>query len=79
MLEFVKNIAVDEAQTAAEVKKIIQQGLGKYTEKQALRIILSCIDLTTLEGADTKAKVEALCEKGLNFKNKGNDNGLCWD
>jgi deoxyribose-phosphate aldolase len=72
MLEFVKNIAVDEEQTAAEVKNILKQGLGKYTEKQALCIILSCIDLTTLEGTDTKAKVDALCEKGMKFKNKGN-------
>ncbi|MCX6231872.1 MAG: deoxyribose-phosphate aldolase [Bacteroidetes bacterium] len=73
MLEFVKNIAVDEEQTTVEVKNIIKKGLGKYTENEALRIILGCIDLTTLEGADTKAKVDALCEKGMNFKNKGND------
>jgi deoxyribose-phosphate aldolase len=32
---------------------------------------LNCIDLTTLEGADTKEKVNALCEKGLGYNQKG--------
>lgn len=73
MQETYKNIVVDEAKVASEVKNIIQGGLGNYTEKEALSIILNCIDLTTLEGADTKSKVDALCEKGLTYANKGKD------
>ncbi|NVN96433.1 MAG: deoxyribose-phosphate aldolase [Bacteroidetes bacterium] len=73
MLDFIKNIDVDEALVADEVKKIIEKGLGKYSEKEALRIILNCIDLTTLEGADTKNKVNTLCEKGLTYHQKGNN------
>lgn len=73
MLDKLKNITVDEAQVASDVKNILQQGLGKYTEKEALSIILNCIDLTTLEGADTKEKVNALCEKGLTYNQKGKD------
>ncbi len=73
MLDFIKNIPIDEAQVANDVKSILQKGLGKYSEKDALRIILNCIDLTTLEGADTKEKVNALCEKGLSYNQKGKD------
>lgn len=70
MLDFVKKITIDEAKIAEDVKNIIQKGLGKYSEKDALRILLNCIDLTTLEGADTKEKVNALCEKGLTYAKK---------
>ncbi len=73
MIEFQKNININESQVTEEVKNILQKGLGKYSEKDALRIILNCIDLTMLEGADTKEKVDALCEKGLNYMQKGKD------
>lgn len=73
MQDLYNNIIVDEAQIASEVKNILQGGLGKYSEKEALSIILNCIDLTTLEGADTKNKVNLLCEKALSYKNKGSN------
>ncbi len=71
MLDFNENVIIDEAQIASEVSNILEEGLRNYTESEALRIILNCIDLTTLEGADTKDKVNALCEKGLNYIQKG--------
>ena len=71
MLDFTKHITIDEALVANDVKKILEKGLGKYTEKEALSILLNCIDLTTLEGADTKEKVNALCEKGFKLQPKG--------
>jgi len=73
MIDFLKNITIDETLVTEEVKNILQKGLGKYSEKDALKIILNCIDLTTLEGADTRDKVNALCEKGLNYNQKGNN------
>ncbi|MFZ4401343.1 MAG: deoxyribose-phosphate aldolase [Bacteroidales bacterium] len=71
MLDFTNHITIDEIVVANEVKKILEKGLGKFTEKKALSILLNCIDLTTLEGADTKEKVNALCEKGLSYNQKG--------
>ncbi|MFZ4399796.1 MAG: deoxyribose-phosphate aldolase [Bacteroidales bacterium] len=71
MIDFHKNININESQVEEEVKNILQKGLGNYSEKDALRIILNCIDLTTLEGADTKDKVTAMCEKGLSYNQNG--------
>jgi deoxyribose-phosphate aldolase len=36
--------------------------------KDMLRLILSCVDLTTLEGADNKAKVTELCKKAMELQ-----------
>ena len=40
-------------------------------EKEALRFALSTLDLTTLEGSDTIAKVEALCRKASGYEAMG--------
>lgn len=54
----------------------IAQRIAKYkaqplrffdSEKTACRFLLNCIDLTTLEGSDTEAKVEELCRKAVAF------------
>ncbi|MDR0606420.1 MAG: deoxyribose-phosphate aldolase [Bacteroidales bacterium] len=37
------------------------------TAKEALAFALSCIDLTSLEGADTNAKIIDLCDKASNY------------
>ena len=37
------------------------------TSAEILRFALGILDLTTLEGADTKARVEALCKKASGF------------
>lgn len=36
-----------------------------------LKTILSCIDLTTLEGSDNKSRIERLCRRALSFGEKG--------
>jgi deoxyribose-phosphate aldolase len=41
------------------------------SERDAMRFSLGILDLTTLEGADTKQKVEALCRKAVSFSEKG--------
>lgn len=40
-----------------------QQPLRYFTEQDAYRFIINCIDLTTLEGSDNKLKIEQLCAK----------------
>jgi len=37
------------------------------SEKQAIRLALDCIDLTTLEGIDNSAKIEQLCNNAIQF------------
>jgi deoxyribose-phosphate aldolase len=37
------------------------------TEKEALTFALSCIDLTSLEGSDTMAKITELCDRASNY------------
>lgn len=37
--------------------------------REVLRQVFSCIDNTTLEGSDTKAKVSALCKRSLELQN----------
>lgn len=39
--------------------------------QDSLRLLLSCIDLTTLEGNDTDAKVKALCDQARGFRQWG--------
>ena len=41
------------------------------TEEKMLHFALSILDLTTLEGADTKAKVEKLCQKATGYAPQG--------
>ncbi|MDY0285978.1 MAG: deoxyribose-phosphate aldolase [Bacteroidales bacterium] len=45
--------------------------MDKHTVKQ----LLSFVDLTTLSGDDTRAKVDALCQKALNLQKKNNGQG----
>lgn len=53
----------------------IKNRAGKITDRtfsdseraSALRLILSCIDLTTLEATDTEARVKALCDQAKSF------------
>jgi deoxyribose-phosphate aldolase len=39
--------------------------------KDAYRFLLSCIDLTTLEGSDTDARIKDLCKKAVSFGESG--------
>lgn len=49
---------------------ILEKKLSQQEEANALKTILSIIDLTTLNGNDTKEKVNNLCEQAINFENK---------
>jgi hypothetical protein len=44
---------------------LAKRSLKKETKVQALRLAISMIDLTTLEGKDTPGKVLALCRKAI--------------
>jgi deoxyribose-phosphate aldolase len=56
-------VAIDEVGVADRVDRLTKRSIKKASKLEALRMVLSMIDLTTLEGADTPGKVRQLCAK----------------
>jgi deoxyribose-phosphate aldolase len=56
---------VDNAAIAARVARIQTRSIKTDSKLHLLRLALSMVDLTTLEGQDTPGKVRALCGKAL--------------
>ncbi len=70
MFEFSKYSYSSEDDLKLRISKILNKSFEDINKKETLRLILSFIDLTTLEGSDTDKKVKQLCEKALSFKEK---------
>ncbi len=47
------------------VKRYCSRSIKKSSKVEGLKLVLSMIDLTTLEGKDTKGKVQQLCYKAM--------------
>lgn len=62
---------IDEDVIQGRIKKILEKERSTLNEKEAFSKILNCIDLTTLEGSDTRERVMALCYKATTFCDKG--------
>ena len=58
---------VDETGVRERVARFQSRSIKGKTKTTALRMILSMIDLTTLEGQDTPGKVRQLCQKALHL------------
>jgi len=58
---------VDKESIKKRISDISSRDLNMLTRAEALRFILGVIDLTTLEGSDTKAKILDLCSKALSY------------
>lgn len=56
---------VDNAAVAARVARATKRSIKTDAKARLLRLALSMVDLTTLEGADTPQKVAALCRKAI--------------
>ena len=56
-------VPIDEVGVAERVERLTRRSIKKGSKLQALHMVLSMIDLTTLEGADTPGKVRQLCAK----------------
>lgn len=54
-----------------EVLNITDEGLKSIELIEAYKLILSVIDLTTLEGSDNEKKISEVCKKALSFKGFG--------
>ena len=58
---------VDEVGVNERVARFQSRSIKKASKIEALKLILSMIDLTTLEGQDTPGKVRQLCQKALHL------------
>lgn len=58
-------IPIDQIGVEQRVDRLNSRSIKKDSKIQALKLALSMIDLTTLEGMDTEGKVIQLCQKAL--------------
>jgi deoxyribose-phosphate aldolase len=56
---------VDQVGAEARVAALSTRSIKKQSKLFALDLAVRCVDLTTLEGADTPGKVRALCAKAM--------------
>ena len=61
---------VDEVGVAERVDRFCKRSIKKESKMQALKLALSMIDLTTLEGQDTPGKVRQLCQKAIHLHDR---------
>ncbi len=59
--------AVDEVGVNERVARFQSRSIKTASKDEALRLVLSMIDLTTLEGQDTPGKVRQLCQKAIHL------------
>ena len=59
--------AVDEVGVNERVARFQSRSIKTASKVEALKLILSMIDLTTLEGQDTPGKVRQLCQKAIHL------------
>jgi len=72
MIDF-GNYNPSEEDIKFRINNYLNNELSELDKKQAFKTILSCIDLTTLEGSDTKVKIFSICERAKTFNEEGED------
>ena len=70
MIKEFNNIKVDKVGIEDRIIRITKRSLKRESKLKGLEMILSMIDLTTLEGMDTVKKVEQLCYKATHLHNQ---------
>ena len=65
--DFSRVMPVDETGVRERTARLQSRSIKGAAKTNALRMILSMIDLTTLEGQDTPGKVRQLCQKALHL------------
>jgi len=71
MIDF-NNYNPGKDEIESRIKNFTDTTLDADERKQALTTILSCIDLTALEGSDTGVKIFSICERAKSFSKEGN-------
>lgn len=59
------NINVDETGVIERASALASRSIKKNSKLEAIKLAVSMIDLTTLEGKDSEGKVTALCRKAI--------------
>jgi deoxyribose-phosphate aldolase len=62
-MKFFDEYNMTDADLARRLKVVQNMAFPGMAEKQALTAILGMLDMTTLEGSDTDARIEALCRQ----------------
>ncbi len=60
-----QSVPIDQVGVESRVARLNSRSIKKESKIEALKMALSMIDLTTLEGMDTEGKVIQLCQKAL--------------
>jgi len=61
--DFNSTVSIDKVGVEERVSRLNKRSIKKESKMQALKLALSMIDLTTLEGKDSEGKVIQLCSK----------------
>ena len=69
-MQFTINNKVDKVGIEDRIARITKRSLKSESKLSGLKMVLSMIDLTTLEGMDTVKKVEQLCYKATHIHNE---------
>src|ERR1035437_3463027 len=65
--DFRKTAAIDQVGVEERVARFTTRSIKKSSKMQGLKMTLSMIDLTTLEGKDTEGKVKQMCYKAAHL------------
>jgi deoxyribose-phosphate aldolase len=65
--EYIQSPTVDKVGVEERVARFQSRSIKSDSKKQGLKMVLNMIDLTTLEGKDTPAKVRQLCYKAAHL------------
>lgn len=63
----IKNVTIDQVGVEERVARLTSRSIKKASKVSALKLALSMIDLTTLEGADSPGKVKQMCYKAAHL------------
>src|SRR5829696_8414081 len=63
MPDLARSPTVDQVGIEERIDRLTKRSIKKESKVQALKLALSMIDLTTLEGADSPGKVRQMCYK----------------
>ncbi|MFL5765112.1 MAG: deoxyribose-phosphate aldolase [Bacteroidia bacterium] len=65
--DFRNTVPVDQVGIEERVARFTTRSIKKSSKMQGLKMVLSMIDLTTLEGKDTEGKVKQMCYKAAHL------------
>lgn len=65
--DFSRTTTIDQIGVEERIDRLTKRSIKKESKSQAMKLALSMIDLTTLEGADSPGKVKQMCYKAAHL------------